>query len=160
MHSQLAENIRTSRQLSPALFCHFGNNVLMFLCGGLAIYSGWLLGWQIAVSIQLATIFSSLFDAAIETTVITYEHLRRKLLFSIYFPFRHHPMFKRNLGRKLRRICHPLRAHRIGLSSISSHTPTSGNCNNGEIIRNLNGDILIQENTGDAHFRVLTESWK
>jgi hypothetical protein len=133
----------------------------MFLCGGLAIYSGWLLGWQIAVSIQLATIFSSLFDAAIETTVITYGHLGVNYFYKfIYLPFRHHPMFKRNLGRKLRRICHPLRTHRIGQSSISSHTPTSGNCNDGEIIRNLNGDILIQENTGDAHFRVLTESWK
>uniref|UniRef100_A0A1I8BHV5 G_PROTEIN_RECEP_F1_2 domain-containing protein n=1 Tax=Meloidogyne hapla TaxID=6305 RepID=A0A1I8BHV5_MELHA len=78
---QLADNIRTSKQLIPVFFCHFFNGCIM-LFFSIFMYFSLFNHQQLAISIQVSTILSSIVDFTIEFTIITHHpQLRKRFLY-------------------------------------------------------------------------------
>jgi hypothetical protein len=110
--------------------------------------------------IQISTFISSVIDLAIEFTVITYANWE---FYGIPFlPFSHHPMLKKQFRRILCRIFLCRSENQI---VGESGTPEDANANPNQRRessppKNIHGQILIQRDHPDGHFRRLTHAWR
>ncbi|KAL3110927.1 hypothetical protein niasHT_014864 [Heterodera trifolii] len=126
---QVAENLKTAKQLSPAFLCLFLSNLSMNISLFVVALNLVTENYQISLVIALSVWIDTIFGAAIEFTVLT-----------------HHPLLKRRFIILMKRIFCFKQSNRI------EEVPQKG-------VQVAKEGSIKQQNETTEHFKIIRQAW-